>query len=263
MSMAGQIAFITGGAMGIGRAFTETLLAEGAEKVYIADMNEEAGRNTVTELEAQFGSGRCALLVVDVTNSAQFEDAFQRAVTESGHIDLMVNNAGTFNESDWEPVVELNLVACVRGSKLAMEHMNKKNGGRGGRVINTSSGLGLHDLHATPLYCATKSGVRSFTSSMALHPDRELTGVQFASICPTSVKTDFLKKFDERTCFYFHTFKDVLDNMSITPSQVAEGFLKLLRMPHMNGAILKVGESGAEFCKLEYVGLGSDWTPPP
>ncbi|GFO39987.1 15-hydroxyprostaglandin dehydrogenase [NAD(+)] [Plakobranchus ocellatus] len=197
MSMAGQTAFITGGAMGIGRAFTETLLAEGAEKV-----------------------------------------------------------------------------ACVRGSKLAMEHMNKKNGGRGGRIINTSPGLASR-LHPDTLCTLSKQNptatctggglvLRQYTMNFdRLHPDRELTGVQFASICPTAVKTDFLKKIDERTVFYVDTFKGGSNNISITPSQEAEGFLKLLRMPHMNGAILKVGRNETEFCKLEYVGLGSDWTPPP
>ncbi|KAK3800469.1 hypothetical protein RRG08_056731 [Elysia crispata] len=97
--------------------------------------------------------------------------AFQTGVDHLGYVDLSwVNNDWCIkmNESVWEKMIQLNYTGVVRGTLLAYEHMRKDKGGRGGRIVNISSGLGLVDASHVPVYCGTKQAIRAFTSSLAL-----------------------------------------------------------------------------------------------
>ncbi|XP_046568434.1 15-hydroxyprostaglandin dehydrogenase [NAD(+)]-like [Haliotis rubra] len=111
MQLKDKVVFITGGAQGFGRGVAEAVLKKG---------------------------GKC-----DVTNVAEFEDAFKAAVSKFGHVDVMCNNAGILDERIWEKELEINFTAVVRGTMMALNHMRKDKGGRGGVIINTASTAGM------------------------------------------------------------------------------------------------------------------------
>ncbi|GFR62762.1 15-hydroxyprostaglandin dehydrogenase [Elysia marginata] len=231
-------------------------------EVFIADINEAVGRQTVDELQRRYGKDSCRFMVVDITQASKFQEAFQAAVIECGHIDLMVNNAGRFHEFDWEPVIDLNFICVVRGCELAIQHMSKKNGGRGGRIINTCSDLGTKVFCDLPVYSATKHAVRAFTSNKAEQANLELTGVQLACICPPATDTNMLRTISDSVAPHPDRLREIIATEgTCTPTCVSEGFLKLLRMRKMNGALLMVKKTNSYFIKMEAVNLGEDCTP--
>ncbi|BFZ06973.1 hypothetical protein BsWGS_10011 [Bradybaena similaris] len=170
MDLSGKTAFITGGAQGLGKAYTEALLEKGAQ-VFFGDVNSSVGAETLKELQEKFGPKNVRFSAFDVTNHQQFKDAFAQAVTEFGHVDVLVNNAGIMNEARWELMIAINFTSMVYGTQLAFEHMRTDKGGKGGRIINISSVTGLKDTPAVPVYCGTKHAVRSYTSSLAMQPN--------------------------------------------------------------------------------------------
>uniref|UniRef100_A0A0B7BGK4 15-hydroxyprostaglandin dehydrogenase [NAD(+)] n=1 Tax=Arion vulgaris TaxID=1028688 RepID=A0A0B7BGK4_9EUPU len=110
MELSGKVVFITGAAQGLGKGYTEALLEKGA-KVFFGDVNSTVGLATLTELQERFGEANVRFVAFDVTNHQQFKDAFALAVTEFGHVDIMVNNAGIMNEAKWELMISINFVS--------------------------------------------------------------------------------------------------------------------------------------------------------
>nr|KAG5689895.1 hypothetical protein BaRGS_023643 [Batillaria attramentaria] len=95
--------------------------------------------------------------------------AFQAAVTKFGAVDICVNNAGIVHETLWEKMIAVNMTAVIRGSQLALEHMRRDRGGRGGIIVNTASIAGLGPYSSIPVYAATKHAVVGFTTSWAVY----------------------------------------------------------------------------------------------
>lgn len=147
MALNGKIAVVTGAAMGIGRAITEILLKHGA-KVALLDVDETAGKDLTETLEKQHGRERTLFLKCDVESQEQIKAAFQKTTDTFGGIDIVCNNAGILNENRWEKTVSINLVGAISGTYLALEHMSKLSGGRGGVIVNTASMAGeAHQPH--------------------------------------------------------------------------------------------------------------------
>ncbi|XP_070839376.1 15-hydroxyprostaglandin dehydrogenase [NAD(+)]-like isoform X2 [Chaetodon trifascialis] len=138
MALNGKVAVVTGAAMGIGKAITEMLLQNGA-KVALLDVNETAGKDFMEALEKQYGQERTLFMICNVESEEQLKAAFQKTAETFGGIDILCNNAGILNESAWEKTVSINLMGTIRGTYLALEHMSKLSGGRGGVIVNTAS----------------------------------------------------------------------------------------------------------------------------
>ncbi|XP_056450432.1 15-hydroxyprostaglandin dehydrogenase [NAD(+)]-like isoform X2 [Gadus chalcogrammus] len=166
MALEGRTAVVTGAAQGIGRSISEILLKNGA-KVALLDVAEATGTTLKKSLDGQYGPERTLFIPCDVQSHQQFKAALQKVVETFGHLDIFCNNAGIANENDWEKTVSINLMGVVRGSYLALEHMNKLSGGQGGVIINIASLAGLGPLPGAPIYTATKHGVVGFTRAMA------------------------------------------------------------------------------------------------
>ncbi|XP_015371683.1 PREDICTED: 15-hydroxyprostaglandin dehydrogenase [NAD(+)]-like, partial [Diuraphis noxia] len=109
MDIKGKVAMVTGGAAGIGRAYCEELLKNGA-KVSICDINEDVGIKLADLLGAKFGNVKVIFCPCDVTDYPQFQDAFRKTIAAFGGLDIVVNNAGVFNDRFWEFEVDVNLV---------------------------------------------------------------------------------------------------------------------------------------------------------
>uniref|UniRef100_A0A672GJI8 15-hydroxyprostaglandin dehydrogenase [NAD(+)]-like n=1 Tax=Salarias fasciatus TaxID=181472 RepID=A0A672GJI8_SALFA len=160
----GKVAVVTGAAMGIGQATTELLLQKGA-KVALLDVNETAGNSAKEALDEEHGAESTLFLQCNVESDKDVKDAFRATVETFGGIDIVCNNAGILNEDNWEKALSTNLAGVIRVGFVALEHMNKLTGGRGGVIVNTAS------LAAPvfPVYSATKHGVVGFTRSMAVN----------------------------------------------------------------------------------------------
>lgn len=178
-----QVAIITGGASGLGRATVELFIKEGA-KVVIADVNSELGEALASELGAA-----AAFQQTDVANPQQMQELVDFAINTFGDLHIMFNNAGisgavhySFLEDDLEDfhrVIDVNLFGVMLGSQYAGRYMAKK--GRGS-IINTSSIAGIKPGLPLISYRAAKAGVIHFTKSIA----RELGeyGVRVNCIAP-------------------------------------------------------------------------------
>ena len=166
-----QVAVITGGGGGIGRAFALAFASVGAD-VVIADIVPERcdeAAQRVSDL------GRRALAVpTDVTDTGQVRGLIERATAHFGRLDLLVNNAGGVSpkpfleqsERSWRRHIDLNLISMFAATSAAVPVMIR--GGLGGSVINVSSIEGSRAAPNYAVYAACKAGMLNFTRTMAL-----------------------------------------------------------------------------------------------
>lgn len=170
--LAGQVAVVTGGASGIGRAMGEAFLAEGM-KVVLADVEAGALEATVEELR---GAGGDVLgVVTDVADFASVERLRDAAYEAHGAVHLLCNNAGVgagaaghlwdHTLNDWRWAVGVNVWGVVHGIKAFVGPMVES--GEPGHVVNTSSGNGgIAPLPGTPIYALTKAAVVTLSESL-------------------------------------------------------------------------------------------------
>ncbi|MFT3931212.1 MAG: SDR family oxidoreductase [Spongiibacteraceae bacterium] len=181
--LAGQVAIITGGASGLGRASVELFVAQGAN-VVIADVNAEQGQALAQSL------GKSALFKqTDVADANQVKALVDFAIAQFGDLHIMFNNAGISGAvhnsfldddlADFHRVIDINLYGVMTGSRFAGQYMAKQ--GRGS-IINTSSIAGIKPGLPLITYRAAKAGVIHYTKSIA----RELGayGVRANCIAP-------------------------------------------------------------------------------
>ncbi|MER8573838.1 L-iditol 2-dehydrogenase [Mesorhizobium sp. M1338] len=168
MRLAGKSALITGSARGIGRAFAEAYVGEGAT-VAIADINLEAARKTAAEI-----GGKAYAVKLDVTDLASIEAAVKAVEAKTGGLDILINNAALF---DLAPIVEITKASYdrlfsvnVAGTLFMLQAAARSMiaAGRGGRIINMASQAGRRGEALVGVYCATKAAVISLTQSAGL-----------------------------------------------------------------------------------------------
>uniref|UniRef100_H3DFA5 15-hydroxyprostaglandin dehydrogenase [NAD(+)] n=1 Tax=Tetraodon nigroviridis TaxID=99883 RepID=H3DFA5_TETNG len=241
MALNGQIAVVTGAAMGIGRAIAEILLQNGA-KVALIDVNESAGRTLVDLLEKQFGAERVLFLCCDVESEEQTKDAFQRVAETFGGLDIFCNNAGILNEIEWQKTISINLVCAIRANYLALEHMSRLNGGRGGVIVNISSVAGIAHLPSCPVYTASKHGLVGFTRAVAAASAASGYGVRVNALCPSFVQTQLFANGSSKLGQFSHLAQasyQVAETIGIlSVGEVAECFLELATDETKNGDAL-------------------------
>ena len=167
----GKVAIVTGGGRGLGYSIAERLVAEGASVAVLA-LHAESVDNAIAKLGAD--RSHVIGLVADVTREEEVSDAVARTVAAFGHMDIMVNNAGTIVISPlvdmtteaWDRLMDVNLRGVFVGCREAARHMIAQ--GRGGRIINGSSGAGRRGGSLIGAYSASKFGVIGLTQSLAV-----------------------------------------------------------------------------------------------
>lgn len=165
----GKSAIITGAARGIGRAFAEAYVREGAT-VAIADIDVARAKETARAI------GDAAYAVeLDVTDQASIDACVAAVEDRTGGVDILVNNAAVF---DLAPIVEISRASYERlfainvsGTLFMLQAAAKAMiaRGRGGRIINMASQAGRRGEALVAVYCATKAAVISLTQSAALN----------------------------------------------------------------------------------------------
>jgi 3-oxoacyl-[acyl-carrier protein] reductase len=206
---AGQVALITGGAQGIGRAYAEAFAAEGAS-VVIADIAADAARQAAKEIEA---AGSPALGVgADVANEDSVRAMVAACVERFGGVDILINNAGlhmgkynlcaTLPAEDWRRLLDVNLIGPVLCARYCRESMAARGGGV---ILNQSSsaaylGVGAYGISKLALNGATMSLAAEFA------PDQ----IRVVGIAPGMVASDaVIERLEE------HNKKLVLDGQLI------------------------------------------------
>ncbi|KAG7263171.1 hypothetical protein CRUP_035704, partial [Coryphaenoides rupestris] len=183
----------------------------------------------------------------------QFNDAVQKVVETFGQLDIFCNNAGIFNESDWEKTVSINLMGVIRGTYMALEHMSKLSGGQGGVIINIASLAGLGPFPSAPVYTAAKYGVVGFTKAMSDASKMSGYGVRLNMICPTFAKTDLFNSLSspEKLGQFSHLLdvtKKLMEEYGVLDvSKVTEGFLQLVLDETKDGEALVVLQNGSQY----------------
>ncbi|UDL87183.1 L-iditol 2-dehydrogenase [Mesorhizobium sp. PAMC28654] len=168
MRLKGKSALVTGSARGIGRAFAECYVREGAI-VAIADINLEAAEKTAAEI-----GDKAYAVKLDVTDLASIEAAVKAVEEKTGGLDILINNAALF---DLAPIVEITKASYdklfsvnVAGTLFMLQAASRSMiaRGKGGRIINMASQAGRRGEALVGVYCATKAAVISLTQSAGL-----------------------------------------------------------------------------------------------
>lgn len=189
----GKVALVTGAASGIGRAVALAYAREGA-KVLVSDLDETAGRRTLSMLREAGGQGIFMRGDVSLPDDSQlFVDA---AIEELGGLHIACNNAGIAGDltptsehsvDAWRRVIDVNLSGVFYGMRSQLQHMLSHGGGA---IVNVASVLGQAGFPAACAYTAAKHGVVGLTRAAAL--DHSAQGVRINAVGPAFIHTPMI-----------------------------------------------------------------------
>lgn len=192
MRLKGKSALITGAARGIGRAFAAAYVAEGA-RVAVADIDKAAAEATAAEIGGY-------AVHLDVTSQASIDAAVARVVDVAGGIDILLNNAASFDlapivditRASYQKLMDINVAGTLFPLQAVARQMIAQ--GRGGRIINMASQAGRRGEALVGVYCASKAAVISLTQSAGL--DLIKHGIKVNAIAPGVVDTPMWDQVD-------------------------------------------------------------------
>jgi len=194
-TLEGQVAVITGGASGIGRAFAAELVAGGAS-VVLADINGELAEQTADEL-----GDRARARTVDVRDAAAVKEVVEETARDYDGIDIMFNNAGIaiFGETldtsldDWNRTIDINVKGVVNGIMAAYPKMVEQGSGH---ILSTASLAGLAPSPALAAYSGAKHAVVGMSTS--LRAEACQYGVKVSAVCPGLIRTPLIENAEMR-----------------------------------------------------------------
>lgn len=250
MRLKDQVALITGGTSGIGKATAILFATEGA-KVAITGRSLERGAALVDQIQQD--GGNALFLRADVSLADDCARAVAHTLESFGRLDILFNNAGVFypqtalecSEKAWDEQIDVNLKGTFLMSKYALPSMIAQ--GRG-VIINNSSGWGIVGGDRAVAYCASKGGVVLMTKAMAIDHGRQ--GIRVNCICPGDVETPMLPADAKMRGLSWASYLEDCNKRPMgrigTPEEIAKAVLFLASddSSFMTGAALVVDGGG-------------------
>jgi NAD(P)-dependent dehydrogenase (short-subunit alcohol dehydrogenase family) len=228
-----RFAVVTGGTGGLGVAVTEALLKTSC-KVAIPVTSERH----IAPLEQQIGNLKSQVMTIraNLTVEAEVQNFFRTVLDEFGHVDILANIAGGFyggvpvtdtDVAKWEFMMDLNLKATFLCCKAVLPQMIER---RYGKIVNVSARAGLSGIAGLGAYCASKSGLRVLTESIA--EEVKDSGINVNSILPSIIDTPANRK----------AMPDEDHSRWVSPSDIAKVILFLASEDSaiINGAAIPV-----------------------
>lgn len=196
MRLKDKVALITGGGNGIGLAAVKEFLDQGA-KVAVWDLNNSG----LEELSSSYPEGSLRFYVVNTALSEEVNTAAQKVLEDFGHLDILINNAGItrdatllkMTDEQWQSVLQVNLTGVFNCTRAFAPHFKER---QSGRIISTSSVVGLYGNFGQSNYVATKAGVIGLTKTFAKELGKY--GVTANAVAPGFIATDMVKTMPEK-----------------------------------------------------------------
>lgn len=240
MRLKGQVAIITGGASGLGKAAVQLFVHEGA-KVVIADMNREEGEKLANSLNSS--GGEVLYIQTDVSDKESVDHMVKKVVDTFQQIDILVNNAGITRDSmlhkmtleQWNQVININLSGVYHCTRAVVPYMRERGYGR---IISTASVVGVYGNIGQTNYAAAKAGVIGMTKSWA----KELgpKGITVNAVAPGFIQTPMTDAVPQ------NILQEIEQRVPLRrlgqPSDIAYAYLYLAssEASYVNGAVLQV-----------------------
>jgi 3-oxoacyl-[acyl-carrier protein] reductase len=194
-----EVALVTGGSRGIGRAIAEALAADGYAVAVNFISNEGAAKDTVESIEA--AGGKAIMVQADVSDSEKVEAMFAEIEERLGSVMALVNNAGVradglalgMKDDAWRRVIDTNLFGTFACTRRALRPMLKA---RKGRIVNITSISGMHASPGQANYSAAKAGVIGLTKTIAAEVAGK--GISVNAVAPGLIATDLTSNLNDK-----------------------------------------------------------------
>src|SRR5215510_4883045 len=205
---ADQVALVTGGGTGIGRAFTEAFAGAGA-RVVIASRRGDVLNQTAADINKSINFERVFPHVFDIRERSQIDSLVRQVAERFGGVDVLINNSGLavpesvdqITEAGWDKVIETNLRGVMQLVRAVLPHMIEH---EFGDIVNVSSQAGKHGYADVPSYCASKFGLLGYAEALRDHLRKSGANIRVFNFCPGLVDVESVTAGAEAKAGFIH-----------------------------------------------------------
>jgi 2-deoxy-D-gluconate 3-dehydrogenase len=245
-----RVAIVTGAGRGMGRTFSTALAHAGAD-VVVTDLPDKEDDAEETAVQVRAAGRRVLVVPLDVTQTASIRSTVEQVVDAWGHIDILINNAGInirqlavdVTEDAWDRIVSVNQKGLFFCSQVVGQHMIER--GRGGKIINVASQMGLVGDRERAVYCATKAAVVNITRVLAI--EWAPHGINVNAIAPTYVRTPLVEALIQDEAVHKDIIRRIPLGRMAEPEDIA-------------GAVIFLASPASDFVTGHTLTVDGGWT---